>query len=49
MRRTEMLKAREILRLKYQIGLSLRDIAKSVSCGAVAWSPSQIWNIYSMR
>jgi len=33
MRRTEMLKAREILRLKYQIGLSLRDIAKSVSCG----------------
>ncbi len=28
-----MLKAREILRLKYQIGLSLRDIAKSVSCG----------------
>jgi len=33
MRRTEMLKAREILRLKYQIGLSLRDIAKSCSCG----------------
>ncbi len=33
MRRTEMLKAREILRLKYQIGLSLRDIAKSCNCG----------------
>jgi transposase len=33
MRRTEMLKAREILRLKYQIGLSLRDIAKALSCG----------------
>ncbi len=28
-----MLKAREILRLKYQIGLSLRDIAKALSCG----------------
>lgn len=28
-----MLKAREILRLKYQIGLSLRDIAKSCNCG----------------
>lgn len=32
MRRTDMLKAREILRLK-KAGLSLRDIAKSCSCG----------------
>ncbi|MFO7928247.1 MAG: IS21 family transposase [Candidatus Humimicrobiaceae bacterium] len=32
MRRTDMLKAREILRLKYA-GLSLRDIAKSCRCG----------------
>jgi hypothetical protein len=28
MRRTDMLKAKEILRLKYEAGLSLRDIAK---------------------
>jgi len=33
MRRTDMLKAREILRLKHQTGLSLRDIAKSCNCG----------------
>ncbi|MEA2015333.1 MAG: IS21 family transposase [Actinomycetota bacterium] len=32
MRRTDMLKAREILRLK-KAGLSLRDIAQSCSCG----------------
>jgi transposase len=32
MRRTDMLKAREILRLK-KAGLSLRDIAESCSCG----------------
>jgi transposase len=33
MRRTGMLKAKEILRLKYAAELSLRDIAKAVSCG----------------
>lgn len=33
MRRTVMLKAKEILRLKYAAELSLRDIAKAVSCG----------------
>lgn len=33
MRRLDMLKAREILRLKYEIGLSLREIAKSCNCG----------------
>lgn len=32
MRRTDMLKAREILRLD-RTGLSLRDIAQSCSCG----------------
>ena len=32
MRRTDMLKAREILRLK-KAGLSLRNIAKSTGCG----------------
>ena len=32
MRRTDMLKAREILRLK-KAGLSLRDIARATSCG----------------
>jgi transposase len=33
MRRTGMLKAKEILRLKYAAELSLRNIAKAVSCG----------------
>jgi transposase len=33
MRRTNMLKAKEILRLKYVAELSLRDIAKACNCG----------------
>ena len=33
MRRLDMLKAREILRLKHQVGLSLREIGQSCSCG----------------
>jgi DNA-directed RNA polymerase specialized sigma24 family protein len=33
MRRLDMLKAREILRLKHELGLSLREIAKSCNCG----------------
>lgn len=33
MRRLEMLKAREILRLKYEAGLSLREIGKACNCG----------------
>ena len=33
MRRIEMLKTREILRLKHEVGLSLREIAKSCNCG----------------
>ena len=33
MRRLDMLKAREILRLKYQVGLSLREIGQSCNCG----------------
>lgn len=33
MRRLEMLKAREILRLKYDVGLSLREIGKACNCG----------------
>ena len=33
MRRMEMLKAREILRLKHEVGLSLREIAQACSCG----------------
>ncbi|MFY9303771.1 MAG: helix-turn-helix domain-containing protein [Atribacterales bacterium] len=33
MRRLEMLKAREILRLKHEAGLSLREIARTCSCG----------------
>ncbi|HHT71844.1 MAG TPA: helix-turn-helix domain-containing protein [Firmicutes bacterium] len=28
-----MLKAREILRLRYEAGLSLRDIGKACNCG----------------
>jgi biotin operon repressor len=28
-----MLKAREILRLKHQVGLSLREIGQSLNCG----------------
>lgn len=28
-----MLKAREILRLKYELGLSLREIGKACNCG----------------
>ena len=33
MRRLDMLKARKILRLKHQVGLSLREIGQSCSCG----------------
>ena len=33
MRRTDMLKAREILRLKHEMGLSLREIGKACNCG----------------
>ena len=33
MRRIEMLKAREILRLKHDIELSLREVGNSCSCG----------------
>jgi len=33
MRRLDMLKAREILRLKYELGLSLREIGKACNCG----------------
>jgi transposase len=33
MRRMDMLKAREILRLKYEIGLSLREIGQACNCG----------------
>ena len=33
MRRLDMLKAREILRLKHELGLSLREIGKSCNCG----------------
>jgi hypothetical protein len=33
-----MLKAREILRLKQEIGLSLREIGQSVNCGKTAVS-----------
>jgi hypothetical protein len=31
--RMEMLKAREILRLKHEIGLSLREIGQACNCG----------------
>lgn len=33
MRRLDMLKAREILRLKHEVGLSLREIGKTCNCG----------------
>ncbi len=33
MRRLDMLKAREILRLKHEVGLSLREIGQSCNCG----------------
>ncbi len=33
MRRLEMLKAREILRMKHEVGLSLREIGKACNCG----------------
>ena len=33
MRRINMLKAREILRLKHETGLSLREIGKCCNCG----------------
>jgi transposase len=33
MRRLEMLKAREILRLKFEAGLSVREIGKACNCG----------------
>ena len=33
MRRLDMLKAREILRLKHEVGLSLREIGQACNCG----------------
>ena len=33
MRRLDMLKTREILRLKHEVGLSLREIGQSCNCG----------------
>src|SRR5690606_33874673 len=33
MRRLDMLKTREILRLKHEVGLSLREIAQACNCG----------------
>jgi len=33
MRRLEMLKAREILRLKFEVGLSVRDVGNACNCG----------------
>ena len=33
MRRLEMLKAREILRLKFEVGLSVREIGQACNCG----------------
>ncbi|KJR49186.1 Transposase subunit [Desulfosporosinus sp. I2] len=33
-----MLKAREILRLKHEVGLSLREIGKSCNCGKTSVS-----------
>ena len=33
MRRLDMLKTREILRLKHEVGLSLREIAQACKCG----------------
>jgi transposase len=33
MRRLDMLKAREVLRLKYDLGLSLREIGQACNCG----------------
>ena len=33
MRRLDMSKVREILRLRFEVGLSLRDIAASCNCG----------------
>jgi hypothetical protein len=33
LRRMEMLKAREILRQKHEIGLSLREIGQACNCG----------------
>lgn len=33
MRRLDMSKVKEILRLKFDVGLSLRDIAASCNCG----------------
>ena len=33
MRRLDMLKAREILRMKHELGLSLREIGKACNCG----------------
>ena len=33
MRMLDMLKAREILRLKHELGLSLREIGRACNCG----------------
>ena len=38
MRRLDMLKAREILRLKYEVGLSLREIGQACNCGKTSVS-----------
>ncbi len=33
MRRLDMLKAKEILRMKHELGLSLREIGSTCNCG----------------
>jgi hypothetical protein len=38
MRRLDMLKAREILRLKHEVGLSLREIGQACNCGKTSVS-----------
>jgi hypothetical protein len=48
MRRLDMLKAREILRLKHEVRLSLREIGKSRNCSKSTLSGLSIFKNQSL-
>ena len=42
MRRLDMMKTKQILRLRYKLGLSLREIGQACNCGTRAIGPAWV-------